>query len=815
MPASSHRKSPTPHSTSAWRQGDAQLSALASQTDIPPLADLATLSRDLQDRRRLLARRRAHAHVDRSRVLDGQVRAADLAKKPLRQSLEEEDEGNASASSPRKSASASPSGKSEALAEAGTREHRSSIQASSPPPPSAMSGAFVRSSPSRSVTPSGTRIKVNVKRDPDGERQASVVSAAGSAGAGASSSRAADREIATPEVEAEWEEDGPARPGRAHVKKRKRDGPSSAVDHESPDDVSLSDFDSSVPSTSRSPFQTARARPSFRNFHVGTLSHTTATSAPGIKLKLNPTAHTALSKRDASTGASMRGPSGLRGEDVPMTPYQLQQAALWELPRRTPETFLPKTPPKRHVRPYPTKPEDVDMDFSAMDWRERDRERDRLEAAAAAAGSSTGPGPGQAVVKESTAVSRARDRKQDQVAYHVFQQWCDGWFRTLTEEDLAWLSSKSGDLEPLQLPPLGRHYSEVWEEEGASGAPSSTVYLPGQNSTVPAFHVKTNVGSAPNGTARAAPGTQASTFDPRQLRDENLTAPSDDARGGPLTERLLSSILPIPPDQDDDGPSGTPSRPHGTEGGFVALHGHGSGRVGTPQDMASFEDRLANELKAIQVLGKDGKINWSERTDDEVSSTLRAVQRLLRKQMRINEQRKGILFHIAMERMAYQEYLGCLASVDREIESGWLKRQTQIKKSMQAQKKKKGGGSGGGGNVNANTNGASGGPNPTAAAAMAASSGGVAGVSASPAAGTPGSSAMTAQSSSQGHLAGTGGGPIKPQFSETLVAAMERRRQLKFALEPLFAAKPLAKWTPMDSVYTGIDERRDEGDETS
>lgn len=74
---------------------------------------------------------------------------------------------------------------------------------------------------------------------------------------------------------------------------------------------------------------------------------------------------------------------------------------------------------------------------------------------------------------------------------------------------------------------------------------------------------------------------------------------------------------------------------------------------------------------------------------------------------------------------------------------------------------------------------------------------------------------MTAQSSSQGHLAGTGGGPIKPQFSETLVAAMERRRQLKFALEPLFAAKPLAKWTPMDSVYTGIDERRDEGDETS
>lgn len=602
----------------------------------------------------------------------------------------------------------------------------------------------------------------------------------GSAGQKASSVREESEKESTL-FEGDWDDEGPARPGRAYLNKRKRNRATSDADQDSAEEASQSDLGS--PATSRAVMQdSTRKREKSSN-----LPGQSATQS-GIKLRLNPTVHT---RRDSFAIAGMRK-SGLRGEDVPMSPYQLQQAALWELPKRTPETFIPSKPPSRQLRDYPIKPEEVDVDFSAMDWRERDRERDRIDAAS---GSSAGPGPGQAVIKDSTAMSRARDRKQDQVPHHIFQQWCDGWFRTLTEEDLAWLSSKSGDLEPFQTPSLGRHYTEVWEEEEETGSQTHTVYMPGVNSALPAFSTRTH--GPLNGTNKAnlVPNElQAAKFDPRQLRDENLLSNADEAHGGPLTERLLASILPTPPASDADGPNSATPQPNGHSSGGYAMNGHSPKHTSSSQDLSSFEDRLAKELRAINVLGKSELVDWSERTDDEISSTLRSVQKLLRQQMRINDQRKAILFKIAMERMAYQEYIGCLASVDREIESGWLKRQTQIKKSMQAQKKKKG----------SSTNPGNGAAQNSAVAAVAASATGA--VPGSPAGGTPGSTSMMAQSSGQGVASSNSApGPIKPQFSDSLLAAMERRRQLRYALEPLFAAKPLAKWTPNESIFANLD----------
>ena len=119
-------------------------------------------------------------------------------------------------------------------------------------------------------------------------------------------------------------------------------------------------------------------------------------------------------------------------------------------------------PELRSARPPPahaTHPLQVTQDFSSQDWKERERERDRLDALA---GASSGSG-------QNTALGRARDKKGEQTPHHVFQHYTDTWFRTLTEDDLAWLSAKvseaacnqrNGLESPLEALALSRKLSD-------------------------------------------------------------------------------------------------------------------------------------------------------------------------------------------------------------------------------------------------------------------------------------------------------------------------------------------------------------------
>lgn len=805
MPSTHRTRSSTPIASSSRDSTSVQIASIAASTEIPSSNELASLARILRDRKKVLKRKLEVVQNDEQNITNAfksSGRSDSLRRTTLLESLE-----NIESSSVRRSRSRSPT---------------NSARKERPAPLNLPSGAgklarsaILSSPPSHSQslpTGEGQKPRIKVKRESERDRSIDAHSIASGSGSHPLGSTNRAESEASPGPDADWEDEGPSRPGRAFFNKRKRHRGTNDRDG-SADEYSQSEIDSPAPTISSRPSAQVdsswlRRESMFSGSNGAASTH---------KLKLNPTAQIAHLKRDSLSGGMLRRPSGMRGDDfgqMPLTPFQIQQAAMWELPKRTPETFIPKEGQRRHIRPYPIKPDEVDVDFSTMDWRERDKERDRIEAAVAASSVSTpvGPGPGQAIVKD-TAVSRARDRKQDQVPFHTFQQWCDGWFRTLTEEDLAWLSSKSEDMDLFTTPSLGRSYKEIWEEEEANGALVPTVYLTNAPySTTPlqtSFPVTANVPGRPIPGSSNGVGTGLSTshmtkppkFDPRQLKDDHLFAGSlDEVRGGPFTERLLSVLLPTPPPSDDSGEASQPNNQNNGQGGLVLISGHGGGNAGSSQDMADYEDRLMRELKAIDVIGNEESIDWSDRTDDEISSTLRKVQNLLRKQIRINEERKSRLFEIAMDRMAYQDYVACLTSVEREIESGWMKRQQQIRKSMQAQKKKKGGNSSNSGN-------------PSGAAAVAAAAiGGEANLAAnSPAAaGTPGasSSAMTAQNSTQGFIAeNRGGGPIKPQFSDQLISAMEKRRQLLYAFEPMFAEKPLAKFTPKgdDSVYADLD----------
>lgn len=81
-----------------------------------------------------------------------------------------------------------------------------------------------------------------------------------------------------------------------------------------------------------------------------------------------------------------------------------------------------------------------------------------------------------------------------------------------------------------------------------------------------------------------------------------------------------------------------------------------------------------------------GQIDWSQREDDEITTSLRHCQKLLAQQVSLNEARRLILLDIAKDRLAYSEYQQCLDGLDRIIDTCWTKRAKQIAKQQKRKK---------------------------------------------------------------------------------------------------------------------------------
>ena len=141
-------------------------------------------------------------------------------------------------------------------------------------------------------------------------------------------------------------------------------------------------------------------------------------------------------------------------------------------------------------------------------------------------------------------------------------------------------------------------------------------------------------------------------------------------RGGPLMERLAASLMTgDAPEPNAEAPTDAPD----------ALDPHVS--------LVDMETHVRHACESIGLLETGAPIHWDEHGDSLIASTLRLAQARLRQQSRANELRKARLFHIAQDRMAYQDYQACLQAVDREIEANWAKRQRQIKASVGKKRK--------------------------------------------------------------------------------------------------------------------------------
>lgn len=164
-----------------------------------------------------------------------------------------------------------------------------------------------------------------------------------------------------------------------------------------------------------------------------------------------------------------------------------------------------------------------------------------------------------------------------QLQVGTFYTSIEPWIRTLKEEDVGFLEYTGDEVEPFVMPKLGRHYSEVWEEEDThlygGPLPSTTAirgggHLPGSSSTV----------SLPR-------------WEPSTLMDTDLL--SEERSHGPLTERLVSALIPMQSATEWKGVKAAEEAMEGRPG----TNGAAAAAARDKLNVADLEERVKNVMR--------------------------------------------------------------------------------------------------------------------------------------------------------------------------------------------------------------------------
>lgn len=223
----------------------------------------------------------------------------------------------------------------------------------------------------------------------------------------------------------------------------------------------------------------------------------------------------------------------------------------------------------------------------------------------------------------------------NQIAITTFYTSIEPHFRPFTEEDLGWLRDKGDQLAPFIIPPLGPHYSEVWNEIDDTPPPKSEM-------------------------------TQRPRESAEQLTDENAFV--DAVSCGPLTSRLLSALL------KEDGAVQRAAEEEGDK-----EKDKQSPRVAPlKMDYAEVEEKLTGELSFVGLL-ESTPVDWNQTADDEISANLRVLQTELKAQSMLNAARKRKLMDLTTDEMARDEYTTILDDLDKQVEQAFAKRSRSIK----------------------------------------------------------------------------------------------------------------------------------------
>lgn len=166
-------------------------------------------------------------------------------------------------------------------------------------------------------------------------------------------------------------------------------------------------------------------------------------------------------------------------------------------------------------------------------------------------------------------------KQPTQVQVGTFYTSIEPWLRPIKEEDVGYLSYAGDELEPFVLPALGPHYLKQWETQDIHDYGHS---LPGMSyDPVPA-------------RARAPPSWEPSTLSDVDTLEER--------RGqGPLTERLISALLPAPETTQWKGVKAAEEAMEGRPSG-----GAGAAAARDSMTMQGLENRVKASLVAIRLI---------------------------------------------------------------------------------------------------------------------------------------------------------------------------------------------------------------------
>ena len=245
------------------------------------------------------------------------------------------------------------------------------------------------------------------------------------------------------------------------------------------------------------------------------------------------------------------------------------------------------------------------------------------------------------------------------------------------------------------MPKLGRHYLEVWEDQDMGLLPPVML---GEPPVAP-----------PSAFTAPTPKWDSSTLTEADLLTE-------EKGHGPLTERVISALLPIPDLTVWKGVKAAEDAMEGRPGGSGAAAARRE-RLNVTDLEARIRDTmryhgLLNFVVSIMttLVFLSHVINlsllpcllyqpdFSERVDDPIATALREAQRELRKVVATNKARKARLISIACDRLGYQEYLEVRESIDKNITSLYHKLQKKdVPKVLKKKKKPLQGAAGGAG----------------------------------------------------------------------------------------------------------------------
>ncbi|CAE6411465.1 unnamed protein product [Rhizoctonia solani] len=245
----------------------------------------------------------------------------------------------------------------------------------------------------------------------------------------------------------------------------------------------------------------------------------------------------------------------------------------------------------------------------------------------------------------------------NQTAIATFWTAAEPWVKPLGLEDLANLELEGDDIQPYEFVPLGRHYLDRWDDEDTQafadelGAPSTSGL-----SALPASAVASALNVNPH-----------QPWDPTSVGSDDLVR--DERSMGIVRARLLAAFLPVPGGvtigkEDGEGEGDEREKERRTGTGTAGMMG--------VMEFPDLEERLRAEASAIGLLGDDDSEPIIP-ADDEIASSLRRLQRILRAQSTLNSIRKRILQDRANLALGFSEYRSTLATVDKPIQTAYSK----------------------------------------------------------------------------------------------------------------------------------------------